>query len=398
LITFSKPKLILAMKYIFSLIILLLCFTSCEKDEIDSQKKEALKTYSEIVLATYTDSYDKVKELQLKINDFVATPTQSKFEACKAAWKEARIPYGQTEGFRFYGGPIDSEEGPEGLINGWPMDESYVDYVQGKSEAGIINNVIKYPSITKDILEKANENGAETNISTGFHAIEFLLWGQDLYANSAGQRPYTDYLTTGGTAKNQTRRAQYLKIVTELLVENLESVKAEWESNGTYRKEFLKMDTDKTIGMVLRGIATLSKGELAGERMTVALTNRDQEDEHSCFSDNTHVDIYMNFKSIQNVYLGKYTRSNGTVISGVSMSDVINSHVMAAEKNKIVLASLIDADTKTKAILDAAPFDKLILSDPQNKVTSSINILRKLSDQMVDAAFAMGIVVDNELD
>lgn len=380
---------------LFSVVIFL--SSSCKMNEIASPKNEALKNYANIVSATYTDSYDKAKELLVKINDFVAAPTQAKFEACKTAWKDARIPYGQTEGFRFYGGPIDGDNGPQGLINGWPMDESYVDYVAGFPNTGIINNLTKYPTITKSLLETANENGAETYISTGYHAIEFLLWGQDFNPNGPGQRPYTDYSEMGGTAKNQARRGLYLKVVAELLVENLKSVKTEWDSDGKYRKEFLSMESDKAISMLLRGIATLSKGELAGERMTVALTNQDQEDEQSCFSDNTHVDIYMNYKSIQNVYLGKYTDNNGQIVSGKSISDMINGNTAAAEKNKLVLTSMIDADIKTKGIFDDAPFDKLILNDPQKKITGSINVLRKLSDQIVDAAFSFGVIVDNEL-
>ncbi|MCU0468040.1 MAG: hypothetical protein MUF58_05515 [Arcicella sp.] len=385
------------MKKVLLFLVTVFVSSSCKEKDVASPKNEVLKNYADIVLATYSDSYDKAKELQLKVNDFVSNPTQAKFEACKIAWKDARIPYGQTEGFRFYGGPIDNDDGPEGLINGWPMDESYVDYVDGFTNTGIINDLSKYPTITKSVLKTANENGAETYISTGYHAIEFLLWGQDFNPNGAGQRPYTDYLTTGGTAKNQARRGLYLKVAAELLVDNLESVKAEWETNGKYRKDFLAMEADKAISMILRGIATLSKGELAGERMTVALTNQDQEDEHSCFSDNTHVDIYMNFKSIQNVYLGKYTRSNGQIVSGVSISDLLNSNTVSVEKNKLVLQSMIDADIKTKAVFDAAPFDKLILNDSQKKITGSINALRKLSDEMVDAAFSLGIVVDNEL-
>ncbi len=386
------------MKKIIYLLSFGLLLGACQKeDTVATQKRAALTNYAEIVLATYADSHDKAKDLQTKINDFVSLPTQAKFEACKTAWKDARIPYGQSEGFRFYGGPIDGDDGPQGLINGWPMDESYVDYVVGMPNSGIVNNTAKFATISKSVLEKANEAGAETDIATGYHAIEFLLWGQDFNDNGPGQRPYTDFLTIGGTAKNQARRGQYLKVAAELLTENLATVRAEWESNGKYRQEFLAMAEDQAIGMILRGIATLSKGELAGERMTVALTNQDQEDEHSCFSDNTHVDIYMNFKSIQNVYLGTYTRTNGQVMKGTSISDIINNNSNAVEKNKLVLASLTEADQKTKLVFDSAPFDRLILNDPNKKTVNAINILRKLSDQMVDAAFAMGIKVDNEL-
>ena len=59
-----------------------------------------------------------------------------------------------------------------------------------------------FPEITAEALTAANEEGGETNISTGWHAIEFLLWGQDLSATGPGARPATDYTT----APNAERR------------------------------------------------------------------------------------------------------------------------------------------------------------------------------------------------
>lgn len=293
-------------KFALTILALSLLSISCEKETTESLETKAIKSYSEIVSATYEDSYSEAVKLQTAIKTFIATPTSGTFELAKSAWKSARMPYGQTEAFRFYGGPIDNDEGPEGVINGWPMDESFLDYVEGNATSGLINNAAKYPSITKELLESLNEKESETQIMTGYHAIEFLLWGQDLNPNGPGQRVFTDYTT----AKNADRRKAYLQVVADLLVENLGQVNDEWKTGGKYRTEFENADVKETIGNIFRGIGTLSKGELAGERMTVALANKDQEDEHSCFSDNTHADIAMNFLGISNVYLGVYLRTN----------------------------------------------------------------------------------------
>ena len=66
------------------------------------------------------------------------------------------------------------------MINAWPMAEAYIDYVEGDPEAGIINNPDEFPQITAELIESLNEEGAEENISAGWHAIEFLLWSQDM--------------------------------------------------------------------------------------------------------------------------------------------------------------------------------------------------------------------------
>ena len=280
-------------------------------------KQQAIQTYSDIVLASYQDTLTLTQALQNTIDDFLAEPSQETLDMAKQAWLSVREFYGQTEAYRFYGGPIDDEDGPEGLINAWPLDEGYIDYVEGSTDSGVINNLKDYPEITKELLILLNEVGAEENIAAGFHAIEFLLWGQDLSDVSAGQRPFTDYTT----APNSARRGAYLSVVTELLLENLQLLVDAWspEIAGNYRETFLALEPDMALQYMLTGIGVLAKSELAGERIFTAYDNQDQEDEHSCFSDNTHRDIATNFQGIENVYMGSYIRMNGEIIDGVGL-------------------------------------------------------------------------------
>jgi putative iron-regulated protein len=99
------------------------------------------------------------------------------------------------------------------------MDESYVDSVEGAEGAGLIND--RSFAITKASITDQNERGGEENIATGYHAIEFLLWGQDKSETGPGNRAYTDFVD--GKAANADRRRLYLKtVVTELLVDDLD--------------------------------------------------------------------------------------------------------------------------------------------------------------------------------
>lgn len=180
--------------------------------------------YSELVYANYSDSLASARDMQKAIAALLAAPSKETLEAARKSWLDAREFYGQTEAFRFYGGPIDDENGPEGQINAWPMDESYVDYVEGKPNAGFINDP-KF-KITKANLAKQNERGGEENIATGWHAIEFLLWGQDLSETGPGDRSFEDYVD--GKRANADRRRLYLKVVTELLIDDLASVTKAW--------------------------------------------------------------------------------------------------------------------------------------------------------------------------
>ena len=365
-------------------------FSSCDKDadEIESLKKEALVQYAGIVLFAYEDSYHTAAVLKQKIDEFVLNPTPAGFQACKDAWLAARNPYGQTEAFRFYGGPIDDADGPEGLINAWPMDENFIDYVAGNPGAGLINDSVQFPEITKQVLMDLNESISEASIFTGYHAIEFLLWGQDLSAAGPGERPYTDYLvgSLNSTAANQARRGQYLKVVAELLLENLASVRDEWKSGGAYREQFLNStETKVALGYIFTALGELSKGELSGERMFVAVDTGDQENEHSCFSDNTLADIKMNFLGLKNVYYGTYKKVDGATLTGKGFSDVAKQTDSA--KADAVQAAFADAETKINAI--PAPFDQTIVNNP-DAVLPAITALRTLSDRLVDAGTAIG--------
>ena len=203
----------------------------CGDDGELSDAPPVIDGYTAIVRAGYDDTLATARALKTAVDAFVAAPSPATLEAARTAWKAAREPYGQTEAFRFYDGPIDDPDtGPEGRINSWPLDEVYIDYVEGNATGGIINDPAMFPTLTKQAIADQNAVGGEENISTGYHAIEFLLWGQDMDPNGPGARPYTDYVTGG--AANHDRRGQYLKLVAELLVDDLQAVVDAWEPDA----------------------------------------------------------------------------------------------------------------------------------------------------------------------
>jgi putative iron-regulated protein len=289
----------------------------------DDTLSEAVDTYSRIVLASYEDSLAGAEELDAAIADFLADPSAETLADARDAWLTAREPYLQTEAYRFYDGPIDNpDDGPEGQINAWPLDEAYIDYVEGDDKTGIINDPDE--TIDAESLLALNEQGGEKNIATGYHAIEFLLWGQDQSADGPGDRPYTDFVP-GGTAGNQERRGEYLQVTSALLVEQLGGLVDAWKAgdDGNYRAQLLAAKPKEALRRILTGITVLSGFETGGERLQTAYDTGDQEDEHSCFSDNTDRDMVQDVRGIQNVYLGKYERTDGDVVDGTSIEAAV---------------------------------------------------------------------------
>ena len=341
--------------------------------------------YAALVHANYADTLAAAKDLQAAIAEFTKAPSADGLTKARKAWLDAREFYGQTEAFRFYGGPIDDDKGPEGQINAWPLDEAYVDYVTGKPGAGMVNNA-KF-KITKAALAKANERGGEENISAGWHAIEFLLWGQDQSETGPGNRSFEDYVV--GKGQNAERRAQYLTVATELLIDDLSAMVKAWEPNAkNYRAKFEKGGKE-SVRKIIVGLGSLSRGELSGERMEVALNSQDQEDEHSCFSDNTHRDVVNNAKGIQNVWLGQFKRLDGSTLQGPGVRDLVAAKNPAlAEKTTAQLAASVAG---AEAI--PAPFDRAIAKGSAGRpaIEKTVASLVAQSKLLVESASAVGI-------
>lgn len=335
------------------------------------EKAEVLDTYANIAAAKYGDSLITAQRLREAVAALVERPSAENLATARQAWLAARVPYQQTEVYRFGNAIVDDWEGK---VNAWPLDEGLIDYVDasysGPSDENAFAalNVIANPTftlsgseidasaITPEFLSQTlhEADGIEANVATGYHAIEFLLWGQDLngHGNGAGARPWTDYATGDDcTNANCDRRGEYLAAVTELLVSDLEWMTAQWNEDGAARAALMEKD-DAGLSAILTGMGSLSYGEQAGERMRLGLMLNDPEEEHDCFSDNTHNSHYYDGLGIQNVYLGSYTRIDGTEVSGASLSDMVaatDAGLDAELRAKLGATMLALGDIKTAA-------------------------------------------------
>lgn len=346
-----------------------------------------IRHHAALVQASYEDTLAAALELQRALQAFAGAPSAAGLDAARKAWLAAREWYGQTEAFRFYGGPIDDDKGPEGRLNAWPLDESYVDYVKGKPNAGLIND--RKVVISRATLARYNERGGEENISCGWHAVEFLLWGQDQNDSGPGNRSFEDFVD--GQAPSADRRRQYLLVVSELLIDDLRYLAAAWAPNARNYRAAFERGGNESLRRIIVGLGSLSRGELAGERMEVALNTQDQEDEHSCFSDNTHRDIVNNALGIRNVWTGRYQRRDGSVLEGPSPAALVSAKDAAlAERTTRQIAASVAA---AEAI--QAPFDREILGGKdapgRQRIQKTIDSLVQQSKDLVDAAAAIGI-------
>ncbi len=342
-----------------------------EAPATNAQKTAVLTTYAEIAAAAYADSKSAAEKLGDAILNLISSPTPDSLTAARDAWRAARVPYMQTEAYRFGNKIVDAWEG---RVNSWPLDEGLIDYVadaygtDNPENEFYAANVIANPSLKvggktidasmislkllTDELQEAG--GVEANVATGYHAIEFLLWGQDLNGTGpgAGTRPATDFDTKACTGGNCERRIEYLINVTRLLIRDLDWMAQQWTEGGSARKAILDRPPDNGLSMLFNGLGSLSYGELAGERMKLGLLVHDPEEEHDCFSDNTHDAHYYDALGIRNVYLGRYTRTDGTTVSGPSVSDLVKAR--SPEADAKMRAALDTTMQKMTAIVERA--------------------------------------------
>ncbi|WP_409439704.1 imelysin family protein [Psychromonas sp. GE-S-Ul-11] len=401
-----------------------------------SDKLATLSTYASIASANYSDAVKDAKALQTAISEFVAEPTEATLQAAKDAWLVSRESYGTTEIFRLSNGPIDAEDGwvaetyggVEGELNSWPLDENMIDYTVNANNERTSGNIIDtqgmftpggedvtavdVTTLTPEVLGELNTNGGDANVAAGYHAIEFMLWGQDQDYNNmiedtisngamtAGQRPLTDFTTD----KLAERRLAYLGAVAEKMVDDLSVVASAWEDkvsgdNGLYRAALLEQLTgdqaSKNIELatalkqIFAGVGVFSKSELANERIAVAVLTPSEEDEHSCFSDNTHRDIALNYQGIKNVLLGEY---KGKKV-GPGFIDNVSTEEQAA-----ITELMTDIEARIATINTLATttmhFDYQIRPENEESVQNIVtlkNQLRRLGDQMVVVSKAYGI-------
>lgn len=321
-----------------------------------------LVNYADIAHAGYEDSLKTARELREAVEALATAPSVQTLHAARQAWLAARVPYQQTEAYRFGSEIVDEWEGK---VNAWPLDEGLIDYVDAsygtvsdENDYYVVNIIanatltvggeaIDASEITPDLLASLHEiGGVEANVATGYHAIEFLLWGQDLNGTGpgAGNRPHTDFDTANCTGGHCDRRVDYLKAASDLLVTDLEEMAAAWDEDGEARAAVIQGGAEAGLTAILTGMGSLSYGELAGERMKLGLLLNDPEEEHDCFSDNTHNSHYYNALGIANVWRGSYVRVDGSKVEGPGLADLVR------EKDAAVADEL---DAKIDATLAA---------------------------------------------
>lgn len=366
------------------------------KPDISAQVQPVLENYAVNLESAYADSIKDGQALGTAVDTLIATPTEANLEAARTAWVASRAHYMLVEGARFYDGPIDIEPpGHEGALNSWPLDEAYIDYTTNKETGevdetqGFINkpDLLPTDSITAEKLDELNTQGGDENISNGYHAIEFLLWGQATKDVGPGTRPASDY-DPAGPRKNADRRGKYLKVATESVIVHLTDIHGQWTPGAAYRTEFVGGGLD-SIAKALSGLGKLSKGEMAGERISAAYQSKERRDQHDCFSSVTLLDYQRDLEGIQAMYLGDYAGKDGPGIDTLvaAVDPELDARLKAQLQKSVDLIKAVPGSFEEAIIgADDAP--------GRQALQAVIASLRAQGDMFAEAATALGLSIE----
>lgn len=299
-----------------------------------------------VILATYQDLEAKAALLRTAVITFNGAPTNPNLTAAQDAWRAARRPWEQAEGFLF--GPVETQ-GIDPAIDSWPVNRVDLDAVLAGSAT----------------LNQAYIDGLEGTLK-GFHTIEYLLFG------SSGTKVAADF---------DARQREYLVGSTASLAAAVTALRTAWDpAAGNYARTVstagmsgnsVYISQSAAVQELINGMIVICD-EVANGKISDPFDQQDRALEESQFSNNSNLDFADNIRSVQNLYLGKYGTMTGTGVRALVLAEMPSLDVT-------IQAQMTAAIT---AIGEMTPsFGEAIVSNP-TKVEAARARIRELKQTL----------------
>ncbi|WP_319024660.1 imelysin family protein [Microbulbifer hainanensis] len=211
----------------------LLAISACSEKRVE-EKPEAAKPVPQALneeaaealsRAVWQAGQVKLAETQAAVealNSALATllkqPTDDHLEAAKLAWLDAHRNFAATLPYielAFAPAELRSEGRKLVLsLDSWPVQPGYLDTVPGYSNSGIVNDTAI--DLTLANLRKQHRLTANEEASTGFHAMEIMLWGP------TGERTAEQFVAVSKGEKPEAQAANRRRALTQLMGQAME--------------------------------------------------------------------------------------------------------------------------------------------------------------------------------
>lgn len=325
---------------------------------LDESQSEVLSGLADIENSITTNWSASTGALNSSVGVFVAAPSGAGLIDIQAKWRAARDPWESNESFGF--GPVGND-GIDGNTDDWPVDI----------------NSLKTILASNQTLDATFVTNMVTN-TKGFHAIEYLIFGQD------GSKTVNDFTS---------REKQLLSLLTADLKIQADQLKSRWSSSSatSFYTDFKNAGRDGStyptasaaLGEVLGSMVDIMT-ELPDSKIETPLTSQNISYLESAFSDYSYHDYRNNISGVYAAYVGKY----GSIVASKSISNLVNDANPGVNQKVLTQFKLVLAlyDAIQPASMNQDIFTRQVqLRDLQNE-------LRNLNQMLgVEVSAALGL-------
>ncbi|MGH1470492.1 MAG: imelysin family protein [Cellvibrionaceae bacterium] len=267
--------------------------------------------FSEKLLTSLVDSSNT---LQQSIQQFLTEATEENFKKAKGDWITS---HANMQAFAPY---LAIQQSNPGLfsflkhfqisIDTQPIQPGFLDYFSEYSHSGIVNDIAL--PLTTNNLRRQHGITDNSDVSIGFHAIEYILWGE------VGNRPLSDFIDQNTLSDTQqkeglsvidlpnNRRRTLLQLQTSLLVDDISALESFWnDQQGLFRTTYFSLPAESRHQLIKSGAILRLKKEfdslnnlLDTEEKTAAHLNPDNHEFHNQFALKNTKDIIALLTSI----------------------------------------------------------------------------------------------------
>ena len=230
---------------------------------------DAIKAFIVQANSNANASINTAIALQQASENFLKNPNNTTLKALKSSWQISHQQYLRTI---IYQSVSKNYRRSRFQIDAWPIEAGYLDYLKEYPNTGIVNDLTLV--ISEEAITEQHGFSSEFDVCKGFHAIEFLIWGEGPDPNSVGNRSAKDFLPMTSLTQQQqenqlqlkdlanNRRRELLRLLVNLLIKDLSELEANWQSSGSYSQQLVSLPPRAQIKFLVENLDRYLRREI----------------------------------------------------------------------------------------------------------------------------------------
>ena len=355
--------------------------------ELSASAKEIALEYVQQIDTDFKQAGIEIEKFQSSIATLTDQTNIENLNLSKQAWLNAHSAYELTTLHRYYATQLMGEQDSLVLmqlqyqINHWPIVPGYIDYVDGYPDSGIVHDI--NVNLDADSLREQHGSFDVSEVTLGFHAIEFLLWGYD--ADSVA-RPATDFdavleltpkeIESGYTLEqlSNNRRRLFLSVVVDTLVKDFLALQSLWlAEEPSISQRIESISGTELIVILADSMSAMLTQELLQRSLYPMLNGNFVESVQSPYSRSTQNAVSSQLSGLERLLLERQTENGTTldlVFSAISneFSEFFYQNFDASKACLVLLYSNREGDSASPA------------TARETEVVECINLLTNIID------------------